>query len=117
VSGGTPLSREQLLAARCAPLGADAALDDRRIAAQIAELPSWSHRGSALEAGFAFDDWQATIAFVNAIAAIADAEDHHPDLEVSYGRCTVRWGTHSAGGVTLNDFVCAARTDAAYDRR
>jgi 4a-hydroxytetrahydrobiopterin dehydratase len=49
---------------------------------------------------------------VNAIAAIAHREDHHPDLAVHYDRCVVAWSTHSAGGVTLNDCICAAKVDA-----
>jgi 4a-hydroxytetrahydrobiopterin dehydratase len=52
------------------------------------------------------------MAFVNAVASIAHREDHHPDLSVHYDRCVVAWSTHSAGGVTLNDLICAARTDA-----
>ena len=53
-----------------------------------------------------------TIAFVNRVAAIANEEDHHPDLSVHYDNCAVTYSTHSAGGVTLNDLICAARTDA-----
>jgi len=53
------------------------------------------------------------MAFVNAVASIAHREDHHPDLAVHYDRCVVAWSTHSAGGVTLNDGICAAKTDDA----
>jgi 4a-hydroxytetrahydrobiopterin dehydratase len=52
------------------------------------------------------------MAFVNAVAWIAHAEDHHPDLLVSYNRCTVRFNTHSVGGLSVNDFICAAKLDA-----
>lgn len=52
------------------------------------------------------------MAFANAVAAIAREEDHHPDLEVSWGACKVRWSTHAIGGLSENDFVCAAKVDA-----
>ncbi len=52
------------------------------------------------------------MAFVNAIAYIAHREDHHPDLGVQYNRCAVTYSTHSAGGVTLNDLICAARVES-----
>ena len=52
------------------------------------------------------------MAFVNALAWIAHSEDHHPDLEVGYRHCRVRFSTHSVGGLSENDFICAARVDA-----
>ena len=67
--------------------------------------------GEALTRTFRFDDYYRTIAFVNALAYIANRENHHPDLSVHYDRCVVRFSTHDAGGLTENDFICAARTD------
>ncbi len=61
---------------------------------------------------FRFDNYYQTMAFVNALAWIAHKEDHHPDLEVGYNRCHVRYSTHSVGGLSTNDFICAARIDA-----
>lgn len=78
----------------------------------LASTPQWSLVEGLLERRFEFQDFHATMAFVNAVAWIAHREDHHPDLLVGHGHCTVRWRTHSAGGLTLNDFVCAARVDA-----
>jgi len=52
------------------------------------------------------------MAFVNAIAWMAHQEDHHPDLEVSYNFCRVRYTTHAIGGLSENDFICAAKVDA-----
>jgi 4a-hydroxytetrahydrobiopterin dehydratase len=52
------------------------------------------------------------MAFVNAVASIAHREDHHPDLEVHYDRCVVAWSTHSAGGITQNDLISAAKVEA-----
>jgi 4a-hydroxytetrahydrobiopterin dehydratase len=61
---------------------------------------------------FKFDNFHATMAFVNAVAWIAHVEDHHPDLEVGYGHCQVTYSTHSVGGLSENDFICAAKIDA-----
>jgi 4a-hydroxytetrahydrobiopterin dehydratase len=113
----TPLPRAELLVRHCRPLGHDAALGADALAAQLAELPRWVFRDGALEARFDFGNYHETIAFVNALAWMVHGEDHHPDLAVGYDRCTVRWRTHSAGGVTINDFICAARSDAVFERR
>jgi 4a-hydroxytetrahydrobiopterin dehydratase len=89
----------------------------RLTAAEVAEhvrtLGEWSavDNAGALEKTFAFADFHATIGFVNALAWMANREDHHPDLRVSYNRCVVTWSTHDAGGITKNDVICAARTD------
>jgi 4a-hydroxytetrahydrobiopterin dehydratase len=90
-----------------APQLAAEALRDR-----LACLPGWTKAGKRIEKTFRFADYHRTLAFVNAVAAIAHAEDHHPDLTVHYDRCTVAWSTHSAYGVTLNDCICAARVEA-----
>ena len=60
---------------------------------------------------FEFKGFYRTMAFVNAIAWIANAENHHPDLEVGYRHCLVRYTTHAIGGLSPNDFICAAKTD------
>jgi 4a-hydroxytetrahydrobiopterin dehydratase len=112
-----PSSPEHLRERDCAPLSGRDALPAAAIDAQLALLPRWSAVDGALQANFAFGDWWETIAFVNALAWMVHRQDHHPDLAVGFDRCTVRWSTHSAGGVTVNDFVCAARTDAIYDAR
>lgn len=68
--------------------------------------------GRAIARTFEFRNYHETMAFVNAVAWIAHREDHHPDLEVYYGRCRVRWSTHAIGGLSENDFICAAKVDA-----
>jgi 4a-hydroxytetrahydrobiopterin dehydratase len=80
-------------------------------AAVTPALDGWSRSGVCIEKLFEFPDFHATIGFVNALAWIANREDHHPDLRVSYNRCVVMWSTHDAGGVTRNDVICAAKTD------
>src|ERR1700760_4064659 len=59
----------------------------------------------------AFKDFYRTMSFVNAVAHVANIEDHHPDLEVSYSACKVRYSTHAIGGLSENDFICAAKLD------
>lgn len=67
---------------------------------------------SVLAREFCFGNYYQTMAFVNAVAWIAHAEDHHPDLEVGYTRCLVNFSTHAIGGLSENDFICAAKIDA-----
>jgi 4a-hydroxytetrahydrobiopterin dehydratase len=76
----------------------------------------WSFNGEArgLEQEFRFKNFHETMGFVNAVAWIASTEDHHPDLEIGYNRCRIRLTTHAAGGLTVNDFICAAKIDALY---
>jgi 4a-hydroxytetrahydrobiopterin dehydratase len=78
----------------------------------LAEVSGWHVADGEIEKTFAFRNYHETIAFVNALAWIAHTEDHHPDLHVTYDRCVVRFSTHSAGGITRNDFICAAKADA-----
>lgn len=66
---------------------------------------------AAIERTFHFRNYYRTMAFVNTVAWIAHREDHHPDLEVAYGRCKVRYNTHAVSGLTDNDFICAHLVD------
>jgi 4a-hydroxytetrahydrobiopterin dehydratase len=101
-----------LLAQRCRHRGPGEILPPDEIAHHLAGLPGWALREGALEKRFEFPDYHRTLAFVNAQAWIAHAEDHHPDAAFGYNHCTLRFSTHSAGGVTLNDLICAAKVDA-----
>lgn len=65
-----------------------------------------------LRRDFKFKGFNKTMGFVNAIAWIANTENHHPDLEVGYGHCLVRFTTHAIDGLSENDFICAAKVDA-----
>ena len=68
--------------------------------------------GREISRTFSFGNFYQTMAFVNALAWVAHREDHHPDFEVGYKRCYVRYSTHMIGGLSENDFICAARIDA-----
>lgn len=96
------------LDARATP---DSLLDAQALADQLIHLPQWTARNGALHRRFSFADFHQTMAFVNAVAWIAHRADHHPDMEVGYNRCELRWNTHSAGGLTLKDVICAAQVD------
>jgi len=76
----------------------------------MATPEGWTETEGALVREFTFDSFPAAIAFVQRLADLAERENHHPDLEISYRRVTVRWSTHSAGGVTDRDRDLAART-------
>ena len=89
-------------------------LNDQDIAAKLAALDGWMRDGNAIVKTYLFANYHETLAFVNASAWIAHRADHHPDLEVGYNRCVVRYSTHSAGGLTDKDFACAARLDALF---
>lgn len=97
-----------LLSQHCAP-GAKA-LSAENVAPLLKLLPGWKVTGKHLVREFPFKNYYETMAFVNALAYIAHEEDHHPDLGVHYNRCKVTFSTHDAKGITLNDFICAART-------
>ena len=88
------------------------ALPDAETATLLGQVPGWQVVDGALQKQFAFTDYARMISFVNAVAWLAQREDHHPDLNVVWGRCIVRWHTHSVGGLSINDFICAAQVDA-----
>ena len=83
--------------------------------ALLAQLdPAWriAEDGKSLRRAFGFKDFHRTMAFLNAVAWIANAEDHHPDFEAGYNYCRMTFSTHSIGGLSENDFICAAKIDA-----
>ncbi len=100
--------------AHCLPRrGAEHRLPEARIRELLPDVPGWTlaEDGQALTRTFRFDDYHRTMAFVNALAFVAHREDHHPDLGVHYDRVVVRYSTHDVGGLSGNDFICAAKAD------
>ena len=95
--------------------------DAKDIARHLAALPQWELIGGCIARTFSFADYHETLAFVNAAAWIIHAEDHHPELRVSYRHCTVLYRTHSVndgqGGLSENDFICAAKIDQLVEQR
>jgi 4a-hydroxytetrahydrobiopterin dehydratase len=80
----------------------------------LAEVPGWALEpdGKKIAKTYEFKNFHETIEFVNALAWVVHKEDHHPDLEVSYKRCRIVYWTHTVGGLSDNDFICAARIEA-----
>ncbi len=95
------------------------ALSATEIVSQLSKLNGeqalgWRLLDGALEKTYSFKNYHETMGFVNALAFIANAEDHHPDLAVSYSKCTVRFNTHDVNGISVSDFFCASKVDALF---
>jgi 4a-hydroxytetrahydrobiopterin dehydratase len=92
------------------------ALAPSEIVSHLAALSGWQLAGDgpgvAIEKTYIFGNYYETISFVNAVAFIANAQDHHPDLSVHYNRCVVRFNTHDVKGLSETDFECATQVDA-----
>jgi len=104
--------------AHCTPRrGSEHRLTEARVRELLPEVAGWelAETGHALRKTFTFKDYYRTMAFVNALAFMAHREDHHPDLGVHYDRCVVRYSTHDVGGLSENDFICAAKADRLAD--
>jgi 4a-hydroxytetrahydrobiopterin dehydratase len=89
-------------------------LDDAAVNSRLAKLPGWQRSGNEIAKAFNFKNYYETMAFVNATAWISHREDHHPDMEVGYNKCKVRYSTHSVGGLSEKDFECAAKLEALF---
>lgn len=99
--------------------GARSALTATQIIAKLVHLEGWRLSGGdeggpalAIEKTYTFANYFETIAFVNALAFVAHAQDHHPDLSVHYNRCVVRFNTHDVGGISQTDMDCAVQIEA-----
>lgn len=112
------MSAPDLAARRCKPCeGGVAPLPPATIADLLRELPGWTHDAArgAISKSYDFKNYYQTMAFVNALAWVSHREDHHPDLEVGYNRCRVEYSTHAIGGLSENDFICAAKADRLFE--
>lgn len=96
----------------CAPCeGGTPPLRQEEIDKLLQSLDGWVQAGGEIGKTFLFRNYYETMAFVNAIAWISHRENHHPDLEVGYRQCRVRYSTHAIGGLSENDFICAAKIE------
>jgi 4a-hydroxytetrahydrobiopterin dehydratase len=89
-----------------------APLADKQADALLGQLDGWQREGNEIRKTFAFKNYYQTMAFVNAVAYVAHGEDHHPELLVGYKTCAVNYTTHAIGGLSENDFICAAKLDS-----
>jgi 4a-hydroxytetrahydrobiopterin dehydratase len=109
----TVLSTDQLCNTRCLALdntkGNSYSADE--IAAQLPAVAQWRCVDGFIERQYSFKNYYETIAFVNALAWELHTQDHHPEMKVSYSKCLVKFNTHSVNGISINDFICAAKAD------
>jgi 4a-hydroxytetrahydrobiopterin dehydratase len=106
----------ELARKKCLPCeGGVAPLTDAQVGPLLKGLSGWAREGKAIAKTYKFANYHETMAFVNATAWISHREDHHPDLAVGWGQCTVTYWTHAVGGLSENDFICAAKIDALFD--
>ena len=108
----------ELATLNAAPQHDQHAFTATQIEAQLSVLPDWVFQSSKIVKTFRFTNYYETMAFVNVVAAIAHKTDHHPDLSVHFNRCDVAFNTHDVdhgkGGISLNDFICAARIETVH---
>lgn len=104
---------EDLAARKCEPCQEGAPpLSPDRVKELLPRVSGYEVKGNSLVRVYEFQNYYQTMAFVNAVAYVAHREDHHPDLVVSYKKCTVSWTTHKIGGLSENDFIAAAKVNA-----
>ena len=100
---------------KCKPCeGGTAAYTDAQAREMLKDLKGWIIEDGKLVKVYPFPNYYQTMAFVNALAWISHREDHHPDLVVGYNKCRVEYMTHAIGGLSENDFICAAKCDALF---
>jgi len=103
-----------LLKESCKPLAKEinclSAAESKKL---LTVLPDWelSKDGGSIKRDYKFKNYYETMSFLNASAWVAHQEDHHPDILVTYNHCQITYSTHSVGGLSHNDFICAAKTD------
>ena len=93
-----------------------ARLPDTEIARELAGLPGWTVDDGSICRTFAFASFPDAVAFVNRLVPGAEAADHHPDIEIHYRHVTLRWTTHSEGGLTRKDIEGARASEALAAR-
>ncbi len=96
----------------CKPVKAgDPALSGKEAMDQMPAIPQWSLTEDSLQREFRFKDFRKAVEFVNAVAGVANEQDHHPDICISYNKVRLALTTHKIGGLSLNDFIVAAKID------
>lgn len=112
------MTENELKERRCKPCeGGVDAMNEDQAKALIDQVPGWALANDAKSIGrrFEFKGFYRTMAFVNALAWIAHQEDHHPDFSAGYNYCEVSYTTHAVGGLSENDFICAAKVNALLE--
>ncbi len=105
---------KKVAAQKCSPCRkGDPVLDKEVVKHMLSCLPGWQLNETKKEISkqFSFSDFKQTMVFINLVAAIAEDNDHHPDVSFGYSMCEVRYTTHAIDGLSQNDFICAAKID------
>ena len=89
-------------------------LSQDEITRLLTQLNGWVFNNGEIEKIHPFKNYYQTMAFVNAVAWLAHREGHHPDMSVGFNQCKVAYTTHAIGGLSENDFICAAKVDALF---
>ena len=101
---------------KCKPCeGGVAPLNAQQTQQMLRGIQGWAVENGRLAKSYSFQNYYQSMAFVNALAWISHREDHHPDVLVGYNKCRVEYVTHAIGGLSENDFICAAKCDALFD--
>jgi len=89
-------------------------LNDTEVSKFIVEIKNWkaNKAQNIISREFKLKNYYNTIAFVNAVAWIVHQQDHHPDIQLSYNKCHISFSTHSVSGLSVNDFICAAKINS-----
>lgn len=105
----------ELASKKCTPCeGGVAPYSAAETQEMLTRVKGWTLEDGKLVKVYPFTNYYHTVAFVNALAWISHREDHHPDLRVGYNQCRVEYTTHAIGGLSENDFICAAKCDALF---
>jgi 4a-hydroxytetrahydrobiopterin dehydratase len=104
-----------LTSRQCKPCeGGVPPLSEAEISAFLQHIDGWQFQDNHISKTYVFKNYYQTMAFVNAVAWISHREDHHPDMLVGYSQCVVTYTTHAIGGLSENDFICAAKIDQLF---
>jgi len=107
---------QELAKRKCKPCeGGVPPFTEAQARAELKSLKGWMLENGRLAKLYPFGNYHQTMAFVNALAWVSHREDHHPDLEVGYNKSRVVYWTHAVGGLSENDFICAAKCDALFE--
>ncbi len=109
------MALEQEKCAACE--GVEDRLPDDQTREMLSQIPGWEIVDSTIQRTFSVGDFAAAMRFANDIAPIAEEQNHHPDLHVSYGKVRVELSTHKVGGLTRNDFILAAKINQLWDTK
>lgn len=113
------MTADDLRRETCRPLkGAEHRLTGDALAEAFEAVPLWSkHDDKTIGRDFKFGGFLEALSFANALGWLAERENHHPDLELGWGYCRVRFSTHDVGGLSRNDFICAVKVDELFAGR